>query len=392
MINEAKAFAQRLGVEYHDEMLPYYGQALKLDGEVTSRMFDRERIRALNKKYNFLRYVEEELLAAMEEIERDHDLVLLNGILYLIIKDGKRTGGIMPVPKGGSRKLDFGPAPSVLYFVESGAALLEERGLPWEIISDSLWGLESEMLAYRDMHGRYGCRDYFDWYLYFVRGEIIRIGRLQYQFVKFTSPVRVFRREGRVTVMMDNVDMHRGGMMHGALGHTDEEGKYFADVREDDNRVTGYVADRYGEVSPEPVTLEGFDEPLKRGDNVISIHITNGEPFTFELVEESFRRAGEVWKKYYADMDIKGYYGYSWVFNKHLRDILGRDTNITRLADLFDIFPTRGGHHGIFEYVFSVPGDTPIEELPERTSMQRGIKKYLQGGNLFLEMAGVMLL
>ena len=90
-------------------------------------------------------------------------------------------------------------------------------------------------------------------------------------------------------------------------------------------------------------------------------------------------------------MNIKGYIGFSWVFNKHLRDIMGKDTNITMLADMFTIYPIVGGHHGIYEYVFSLPESTPYEELPEKTSMQRGIKKSLLEGNYFLEKAGIKL-
>ena len=124
---------------------------------------------------------------------------------------------------------------------------------------------------------------------------------------------------------------------------------------------------------------------------MVAIHITNGEPFHIDTVRESFRRMDEVIEKYYSDLDIKGYHGYSWVFNKHLRDIMGRDTNLTMLADMFHLYPTCGGHHGIFEYVFRRPGTTPLEELPEDSSMQRGIKKYLLDGNYFYEMAAIRL-
>ena len=151
-------------------------------------------------------------------------------------------------------------------------------------------------------------------------------------------------------------------------------------------------SDRYGELSPTPVTLEGYKEVLSEGDNIAAIHITNGEPFHIDIVRESFRMMDEVIAKYYSDLNIKAYHGYSWVFNKHLRDIMGRDTNLTLLADMFDLYPTAGGHHGIYEYVFKRPESTPTEELPEDSSMQRAIKKYLLDGNTFCEMAAVKMI
>lgn len=392
MKEQARAFCERLGVEFYEELVPYFKEASELPSAITEKMLDTERILALEAEYGFLRDVADDVIGGIELIAEDDDLVLFNKILYCIIKDGKRTGRILPTPAGVDKKTDFSPAPAVLFFIEDAVELLKKRRLPHDIISDSLWGIGSEICAYRDMHGRYGMRDYLDWYLYFIRAEIIRVGRLQYQFVTFGFPVRVFTKGDEVAIMMNGVEMHRGGMQYGALGYLDEKEKYFADVKVDGDKVTGYRADRYGEVAPTPVTIEGFDEPLKAGDNVIAIHITNGEPFSFELIEESFARADKIWEEYYPDLNIKGYQGYSWVFNKHLRDIMGRDTNITRLADLFEIFPTRGGHHGIFEYVFACPESTPLSDLPERTSMQRGIKKYLMDGHYFNEMAGVRLL
>lgn len=392
MRNEAIEFCKRLGVDFFEELVPHYEEAKANMERIVPRMFDKERIISFNNKYNVFRHIFDEVLAAIDEIRGDDDLVLFNCVLWSIIKSGKRTGKIMPAPRGVSGKTDFSPAPGVLFFLEEGAEILEKRHLPLGIISDSISGIESEMLAYFDMHGRYGMRDYVDWYLYFIRGEIIRVGRLQYQHVKFSDRYRVFKKGDDVAIFPNNIEMHKDGSEFGTLGQTDEEGKYIAECKVEGGKVTGYRADRYGEVAPTPVTLEGYTEAVCAGDNLFSMHITNGEPFNIELILESFAECDKVIEKYYSDLDIKGYIGFSWVFNKHLRDIMGKDTNITMLADLFEIYPLRSGHHGIYEYVFSVPGDTPLTELPERTSMQRAIKKYLLDGNYFIEKSAIKLI
>lgn len=392
MKNECMALCERLGVEFYPDVMPHYEEAIANKDAILPRMFDKERLKKLNEKYNIFRHIFDELLEAIDEIGKDEDLMLYNCVIWSIIKSGKKTAKLFPAPLGTSKKTDFAPAPGVLYFIEDGVEILNKRNLPFDIISDSLFGLESEMLAYYDMHGRYGMRDYVDWYLYFIRGEIIRIGRLQYQHFKFSNRYRVFKKGDDIAVFPNNIEMHKLGSEFGSLGQTDEEGKYLATIEVKDGKVTGYRSDRYGEVAPTPVTLEGYTEVVCEGDNLFSIHITNGEPFSIDLIRDSFARADEVVKKYYADLNIKGYIGYSWVFNKHLRDIMGRDTNITMLADLFTVYPFRGGHHGIYEYVFSCPANTPYEQLAEKTSMQKAIKKYLLDGNYFIEKAAIRII
>lgn len=391
MRNEAIEFCKRLGVDFFEELIPHYEEAKENRDRIVPRMFDKKRIIEFNDKYNVFRHIFDEVLAAIDEIGGDDDLTLYNCVLWSIIKSGKKMSKIMPAPRGVSRKTDFAPAPGVLWFLEEGAEILEKRGLPLEIVSDSIFGIESEMLAYFDMHGRYGMRDHVDWYLYFIRGEIIRVGRLQYQHVKFSDRYRVFKRGDDVAIFPNNIEMHKNGSEFGSLGQTDEEEKYIAECKVEGNKVTGFRADRYGEVAPIPVTLEGYSEAVCAGDNLFAIHITNGEPFNIDLIRESFAACDEVIDKYYSDLNIKGYIGFSWVFNKHLRDLIGRDTNITMLADLFEVYPFRGGHHGIYEYVFTSPDGTPYEQLPERTSMQRAIKKYLLDGNLFIEKSAIKL-
>ena len=138
--------------------------------------------------------------------------------------------------------------------------------------------------------------------------------------------------------------------------------------------------------------LSGYTEVLRKGDNVLSVHITNSEPFNIELVRKSFEEADEFFPRYYGDMNIKAYYIHSWLAEKRLRDIIGRDTNITLFADMFEGIPTRSEQYGAYMYLFACPEDTPTDALPERSSMQRAVKKYMQAGNYFYDKAGIRLI
>ena len=385
-------FCKRLCVEFNEELVKYYERGVKLYKELGLSIFDKKRLIQLNEQYPFFKQGLDPVLKAGEEIVKNEDLVLFNYILIAIIQDNVKTEPIIKAPIGNCLANDFSNLYAVLYFVEREIELLKSRGLADEIIADSLSGIESEMLAYRDRHGRLGTRDYQDWYVYFINGEMIRIGRLQYQFIKLQSPIRFFEKDGDVVIMMDKVYMHKDGMVFGSLYQDDEAGKYYAEVRVDGDKITGYPVNRYGEAVPEEITIVGYNEPIKHGDNVVAVHITNGEPFAFDKVKQSMEMAQKVLARHYSDMEIKGIFGHSWVFEKHLREIMGRDTNITLFADYFTCYPARGGMHGVYEYVFSVDEDTPLELLPEKTSMQRAIKKYLLDGNRFYEKAALRLI
>ena len=205
MKNEAIKFCERLGVEFKEELLPYYERARDMKNEKGLAILDKDRLIRLNDEYRFIREGFEAVLEASDLMSRNDDLILYNYIIYLIIKDGvKAIEKIIPTPAGVSVETDFAPAFGILYCIEDAVEILKKRNLPHEIISDSLFGIGSEMLAYRDMHSRLGMRDYIGWYTYFLRGEIIRVGRLQYQFTQFGPQVRVFKREGETFIFANN--------------------------------------------------------------------------------------------------------------------------------------------------------------------------------------------
>ena len=392
MRTEAKELFERLGIEYSDEQLPYYERGKRAYEREGRAIFDPERLRRINKKYNIFRDVFEHIIEVGERLSKDDDMVLYNYIAKEAIADRIPFNKLFSLPDSKCERSDHSATYAILAHLERAIGLLEARDLPREVISDSLNGIESEIKAYHEYHGRYGTRGLVGWYTLFLNGEILRIGRLQYQFFKLTHPVRIFKKGDDTAVLMDGVEMHKKGLIFGAAGQTDEEGKFFADIKEENGTVTGYRSNKYGEVDTEPVTLVGYDEPIKRGANILSLHITNSEPFTYDLVIDSLKRADEFFPKYYKDLNIQAYYVHSWLLEKRLRDIVGKETNITRFADLFTGIPTKAGQGGVFTYLFGCTAATPIEEYPENTSMQRAVKKYMAEGGYFYDKVGIRLI
>ena len=70
---------------------------------------------------------------------------------------------------------------------------------------------------------------------------------------------------------------------------------------------------------------------------------------------------------------------------------MGRDTNVTRFCDKFTGFPLQSNGKAVNSFLFHVPGETEAKDLPEDTSMQRAVKKFILDGGVFYEKGGVFI-
>ncbi len=390
MKNAAKELCERLNIEFTNEFVPFYEEGLALYKKDGKKITDTERLIRLNNKYNFLRTWFEDVLKAAKLVEEDQDLLLFTYILHAMIKkDSPLTK--MKMPDRERMDTDFAPIFSLLYSLEDMIENMEKRGLPFKIISDTLQGFDAEINDYYGIFGRSGMRIYVEWFMLFVKCNLIRVGRLNFEMSKFEHKIRVYKKDEDIKILIDGDYMHEKGMVFGSVGQDDEKGRYFAEITEDKDEVTGYGVNEYGEAVKEKITLKGYTEVLRYGDNFVSVHIPAKEPFTAEECKESISKATEIFDKYYPEFKFKTFCTFSWMLEKRLRGIMGRDTNITRFADLFTAFPLKHDGKDVFVFLFHVENIVSPETLPEDTSMQRAVKKYLMEGNHFYEKGGVII-
>jgi len=203
------------------------------------------------------------------------------------------------------------------------------------------------------------------------------------------APIRVYRRGEDVKILMDGADMHKKGMIFGSAGQDDEAEKFRAEITVSDGTVTGYAADAYGECVPEPLTLIGYTEALRAGDAVLSVHIPSREPLSVENCEAAYAAARALFAKHYPELQPKAFICHSWMMEKRLADIMGRETNITRFMDRFTGYPLKSAARGVYSFLFRVRDERPAAELPADSSMRRAVKEWLCGGNYFYEKGGV---
>ena len=388
-MREAKEFCQRLGIPYQEALDPCFEAGRALYEENRFRFTDRKRLVRLNDEYRIFRKWFGDVLTAAEKLEADDDLLLYIAVLYAVIRD-RQPLSVLRAPDWGCMETDFAPLYALLYFLEDMIADMQRRGVPADVLSDTLNGFDTEINDYYDLFGRSGMRRYVSWFLLFVYGKLLRVGRLQFEMTTFRGRVRAYRKGDEVRLLLDDAEVHRGGMLWGSAYQDDEAGRFHAAITEDGGTVRGYPANAWGECEPEPVTLTGYREALRFGDPVISVHIPSHAAFDAAACDDAFDRARAIFTACYPEHAFKAFVCYSWMMEKRLRQIMERDTNVTRFADRFAGFPLKSdGVSAVRTFLFHCPEGVPVADFPETTSMQRAVKAWLLDGKGFYEKGGL---
>lgn len=110
---------------------------------------------------------------------------------------------------------------------------------------------------------------------------------------------------------------------------------------------------------------------------VLSVHIPSDAILTNENIHDSLEQAKEFFK------NKDSFYCESWLLSPKLNELLTSDSRIKCFYDKFEIIGTEEGNNSCYEWLFKVPGTTPIELLPEDTSLCVKVKNHLlEGGSI----------
>lgn len=123
-----------------------------------------------------------------------------------------------------------------------------------------------------------------------------------------------------------------------------------------------------------------YEMCLFRGKKATSIHIPSDADFSPEKVQESLKQAGEFFKKRYPDYADVAYFCESWLLSPRLGALIKEESNIRKFQNLFQTDEDLPQDKEYMEWVFGKTADTPWQELPERTSLQRKVREMLKNG------------
>lgn len=261
-------------------------------------------------------------------------------------------------------------------------AYYAERGIPARILADTLHDLDVWAHTTHDLHGVWGYRDP-RWLLNHTAPNLFRLGRLQFQFGKRNNPCNTWRKTdtGQVVIFPpDGLPATEDGF----FAHEDEP-QAFATIYNldaDQGTVTGTPVRPDGRIDQHPITLplEEWKQPFINGDQMITIHIPAGAPLDFDACRDSLRQAIAFYPRFFPDFQFKALQCGSWLFDPQLADYLPAQSNLIRFQTLFHRYPmVNGSSWQIRERVFGDP-ELPLDKVPQKTSLQKIVKKHLQEG------------
>ncbi len=122
-----------------------------------------------------------------------------------------------------------------------------------------------------------------------------------------------------------------------------------------------------------------FEVEKWKGENVLSVHIPSDASITGENCAASYDLSKEFFKKYYPEFTYRYYICDSWMLSPGLKDVLPAGSRILNFQKDYTIVEWDKEEPSYLKWVYK-NSDLPIEELPEDTSLQRNIKKYVKEG------------
>lgn len=114
----------------------------------------------------------------------------------------------------------------------------------------------------------------------------------------------------------------------------------------------------------------------------IYIHIPSDACMEPSAIQASFHSFREFLNKYFPDWSGTDWYCESWMLSPALSELLPEHSNLIHFQNMFDLVSVDYESMAVLDWVF--PGETPeLDKLPENTTLQRNLKKFLLSGKKF---------
>ena len=251
------------------------------------------------------------------------------------------------------------------------------RHVPDQVIRATLADVS---IGLRSHHRSFGmAADDVGWFSHFARGELYRLGRLQFQLDCFAPHVRACRhRDTRAVLAL--AEAGRRFRADGQLAPTkDEPDHWQATLEITDTSITGCPILPQGIAIRTPVGLSLSDWELAASptDRALAVHIPGGEPgdqrMDLDACGDSFRRALEFFPRHYPDFDFVGFCCESWLLNSWLEQVLPPTSNIVRFQREVYLFPEELDPQEVVRTAFDGQVPTDLSQASRKTSLQRAI-------------------
>ena len=124
-----------------------------------------------------------------------------------------------------------------------------------------------------------------------------------------------------------------------------------------------------------------YEIKLLENKKVIGLHIPSFSDFSKEAVDRSFEEAKLFFEKYFPEVSECEWICRSWLLDNQLQNMLSSNSNIVQFQKRFEILDEGEMDIECINWIFQCQ-ITDYEKLPEKTSLQRNVKKHLLEGGV----------
>lgn len=264
-----------------------------------------------------------------------------------------------------------------------------KRGIPHEIIEESLGDIRVKILYHKECYGEFGLLiPSFNFFRRLITGEMIQLGRFQFHYNPFRGRLRAYRNvaDGGVIALSEpNIRYRSDGELYVEARNDNADGAWTASLTETERWVTGHPITPKGKGIETELRLdkEAWHCVLAPGDPVMQIHIPGGTPMEHAACGESLQRARDVFARCYSEHAFKAFACSSWLLDDQLEAMLPPESNLVRFLREVYRFPTSGTTDSSLRWIFGTsPKD--LTKAPRNTTLRRRVIDHvLAGGHLY---------
>lgn len=119
--------------------------------------------------------------------------------------------------------------------------------------------------------------------------------------------------------------------------------------------------------------------PFSYGENLIYVHIPEGEKLTYESCVASLQQSKAFFSCFFPEYEYRYYFCESWLLFEDNKEFMKKDSNILSFASLFTHAYSVKIDAQAIERIFG-KRRLFIKDYPEKTSLQKSAKAFMKSG------------
>lgn len=262
------------------------------------------------------------------------------------------------------------------------------RGIDPEDTIETLSDLQTWATDYHNARGLWRLVT-LGWIQHHLRGQLFKLGRLEYIPGKYDQPFRWYRQvaTGKVVALAeDGLLLRQDGQFASADRGEVREGLWKTRFVETLEAVTGSPVSPLSRVLPGPVTLSADEwlEILRPGDPVITVHIPSKGSMGPEECGQSFAQAVEVYRRLFPDVVWRAFTCHSWLLDPQFEQLSPAPPNICAFMREWYLHPVENAddaqHFQRMFDLFGPYGQVRWGEVEAKSSLQRAMVDFVKAG------------